>query len=48
MNIAGEDTSKGKAPAKGKGPEGGESKPISGEAIFDLIPFLYPGAKESL
>ena len=42
-----EGDSKGKAPAKGKVPDGIESKPVSGEAFFDLVPFLFPGAKES-
>lgn len=42
-----EGDSKGKAPPKGKAAEGIESKPVSGEGFFDLIPFLYPGAKES-
>ena len=46
--IGGEDTSKGKAPPKGKAPAGGdEPKPVCGEAWFDLVPFLYPGATES-
>jgi hypothetical protein len=48
--VGGEDLSKGKAPAKGK-PAAGVideiSKPVGGEAWFDLIPFLYPGATES-
>jgi hypothetical protein len=47
LAVAGEDTSKGKAPPKGKPADGGESKPLAGEAFFDLIPFLYPGATES-
>ena len=33
----------GKAPAKGKGAPGEESKPVNGEASLDLIPFMYPG-----
>ena len=42
-----EGDSKGKPPAKGKPADGAESKPCAGEAFFDLIPFLYPGAKDS-
>ena len=47
--VGGEDTSKGKAPAKGK-PAGGaeEAKPIAGEAWLDLTPFMYPGATETV
>ena len=47
--VGGEDTSKGKPPAKGK-PAGGaeEAKPIAGEAWLDLTPFMYPGATETV
>jgi hypothetical protein len=48
--VGGEDTSKGKPPAKGKpvAPTGDEPKPVFGEAWFDLVPFLHPGATESI
>lgn len=39
------------APPKGKPPVTGnveESKPVSGEAWLDFIPFLYPGSTETI
>lgn len=47
--LTGDADSKGtKAPVKGKAPAGGdEPKGVCGEAWFDFVPFLYPGATES-
>jgi len=48
--VAGENDSKGKPPAKGKGgpAPGEESKPVNGEAWLDLTPFMYPGSTETV
>lgn len=43
----GEADSKAKAPSKGKPAEGEAPKPVSGQAKFDMIPFMYPGACSS-
>jgi len=47
--VLGENDSKGKPPAKGKGAPvaGEESKPVNGEAWLDLTPFMYPGSTET-